>query len=321
MNFGLAVILIAAIWAILITALVIWYLVARSRRKATPETPGPLRQGAMPSSDAADGGLGSPSEALPLGSDLTQPVERLPQRPPSFSADPEQFGLTTQRDYERLASEPFQAPPATALGERRRTERFSWAEASQSGSRPPSPTGTNPTVDLADPSTPSRREDSRGQTPPPPSHKRNSGPQAAPTAAARIATGITTEPVAPADDDLDRTVVVSREAAARVNFGWSLVLPDGDALRLGPECVVGRRPSADEGATPVVIADPTRTLSKSHARLRYDGERWWVIDLGSTNGLWLLHANGGEEEVQPYEEVEATPRLRLGTLEVELHEA
>lgn len=110
----------------------------------------------------------------------------------------------------------------------------------------------------------------------------------------------------------DRTVVVSR---AR----WELVLPDGHALEIaGDDTIVGRKPQAPEGVSTLLIADPTRTLSKSHARLRRVGESWTVEDLGSTNGLLLITDSGAERPLEPGVQAAATERMVLGTLEVTL---
>ena len=50
--------------------------------------------------------------------------------------------------------------------------------------------------------------------------------------------------------------------------------------------VIGRGRGAD-----VVIAEPT--MSRAHAAIGYDGERFFVQDLGSTNGTFL---NGSRRE-------------------------
>lgn len=286
LNFNLAIVLIVIIWVVVIAALLAWFFVARARRnRVAEETVGPRRHSAQ-----------TPVSADPLGADVTQPIDplRRPSAPAPHAAGPEPFGLTTQREYERLAAEPFQAPPAAALDGSRKPERFSWEEASKSG----------PTLPVHQSPEPVRQE-LREETP-------LRHPQ--PTRASHKATGITNQPLAASEPDLDRTVVVPREAP----FGWSLLLPDGDRLALTRNCVLGRRPMPVEGASPVVIADTTRTLSKSHARLRFDGSRWWVTDLDSTNGVWLMHESGLVEEARPQEEIEATPKIRLGTLDVEL---
>lgn len=101
-------------------------------------------------------------------------------------------------------------------------------------------------------------------------------------------------------------------------FSWALQLPNGERFALAPDTVVGRKPVAFEGATPLELPDPTRTLSKTHARLRFDGGRWSIEDLSSTNGTVLLGSAGNEQLVSAGWPVPATERFLLGTLEVRL---
>jgi pSer/pThr/pTyr-binding forkhead associated (FHA) protein len=70
--------------------------------------------------------------------------------------------------------------------------------------------------------------------------------------------------------------------------------------------VVGRGRSAD-----IVIAEPT--MSRSHAAIGYDGERFFVQDLGSTNGT---RVNGSREEKST---LERGDEIQLGKLLVQLH--
>lgn len=53
---------------------------------------------------------------------------------------------------------------------------------------------------------------------------------------------------------------------------------------------VGRRPSADASAAVLVLEDPTRTLSRTHAVVRVVGDGLVVEDLGSANGTRLERA-------------------------------
>lgn len=102
---------------------------------------------------------------------------------------------------------------------------------------------------------------------------------------------------------------------------WSLVLPDGSLLELAPDTIVGRRPEASEpyvDAQTLAIPDPTRTLSKTHARFRLVSDAWVVEDLHSTNGVVLLNPDGTERELVPGQPAPAGDRLLLGTLEVRL---
>ena len=291
---------------------------------------------------AAPGPLGSPSPSQ-LG-----------------GASPSQLGAATDAEYERLAAEPFTAPPAAPLGAPVVREPFSWTAASRSVEPPVRPDVAPPPLHPAAaaaplppvvlPEPPAAESDSEspwapaqpaeaapapapataqaankptgitGMFAPPapvadePQHPQRSEPGAAPASAAAPARSSEPE-VEVEDDDLDRTIVVPR----RAKVVWRLVLPDGDAFELSaPDTVIGRRPVALDGGAVLTIPDPTRTLSKSHVRLRLDGDRATVEDLGSTNGLVLLHPDGSEEQIDPGTPVEAVERMRFGTLEVTL---
>ena len=116
------------------------------------------------------------------------------------------------------------------------------------------------------------------------------------------------------DDELDRTVVVVRKTR------WGLELPDGEVLELlTDDVVLGRKPEAPEGAAVLQIVDPTRTMSKTHARLRREGESWTIEDLQSTNGVAIIDEQGQASQIDAGSAVPATPRLVIGTLEVKLH--
>lgn len=69
-----------------------------------------------------------------------------------------------------------------------------------------------------------------------------------------------------------------------------LVDADGSRVDLFADCVVvGRTPDSNlvPHAQTISLSDPGRTISRNHARLdRYEG-RWYVTDLGSTNGTWV----------------------------------
>lgn len=237
-------------------------------------------------------------------------------------------------DYERLAAEPFQAPPGVPLGQPVAPEPFSWtaaisehepfelpevaplSAAAPPRSEPEAPEYSEPmSIDPVsfEPPGPEPR------IPAPPAPPRSARP-ATPAIPANTPEPITAPaPSAPTSDfteDLDRTTVVRRESRAT---GY-LVLPDGEALPLQRDNVIGRRPETVPGVHAVVIPDPTRTLSKTHARLSHDGEGWVVEDLDSTNGVVLLHEDGREQELDPRQPVIATRRLLLGTLEIEIRD-
>ncbi|WP_223165184.1 FHA domain-containing protein [Leucobacter denitrificans] len=120
----------------------------------------------------------------------------------------------------------------------------------------------------------------------------------------------------PSEDELDRTVVVSRKAA------WVIELPDGRELDLpGDDVVIGRRPTAVGESDVLVVPDPTRTLSKSHARLRRTSDAWTIEDLNSTNGVFVFDDAGVQIEVEPGTQRLASEHLIVGTLEVRLRRA
>ncbi|QZY51127.1 DUF5684 domain-containing protein [Leucobacter tenebrionis] len=115
------------------------------------------------------------------------------------------------------------------------------------------------------------------------------------------------------EEDLDRTVVVPRRSR------WGLELPDGEVLELrGDDIVVGRKPQPRNGSAVLQIVDPTRTLSKSHARLRRVDETWTIEDLDSTNGVALVDEHGDQIPLEVNREAPVTERLVIGTLEVTL---
>ncbi|MFF2277702.1 DUF5684 domain-containing protein [Agromyces sp. NPDC058126] len=118
------------------------------------------------------------------------------------------------------------------------------------------------------------------------------------------------------DDPFDRTVVVQRRPLVR----WRLALEDGSVLELdAPVVVLGRNPRAAlTGEQRLVVPDVSRTLSKTHAVLRLDGEQWNVTDLDSTNGVMVPDAGGVDRLIDPGVPTPVAGRLVLGTLAVAL---
>lgn len=155
---------------------------------------------------------------------------------------------------------------------------------------------------------------------PMPVSERSPEPVAAPQAGqedavdATVITGGASAPI-DLDDDSDRTIVVSRTTP------WVLELPDGRVLELpGDDVVIGRRPVAIDEAAALTVPDATRTLSKSHARLRRTGDTWTIEDLNSTNGVFVFHGDA-QIEAMPGVQIAATEHLVIGTLEVRLRTA
>jgi len=97
---------------------------------------------------------------------------------------------------------------------------------------------------------------------------------------------------------------------------WEIVPPVGEPIALRADvAIVGRQPAADPafpGAQLVAVTDPTRTVSKTHARLERRGDAWHITDLGSTNGVLLPSLLGTDIEVEPGTDAEVSERFLLG---------
>ncbi|WP_210766856.1 FHA domain-containing protein, partial [Cellulomonas citrea] len=140
-------------------------------------------------------------------------------------------------------------------------------------------------------------------------------PPPAPPAQPVAAPALTAPPVVvdPDDeDDVEGTVVVSRTPFRP----WSLHLDDGRTFEvLGRAVVLGRRPVVtDLGVQLLAVPDPTRTLSKTHARLDLVDDQWHVTDLGSTNGVLLVGADGTERPVDAGVPTPVAGRFVLGSV-------
>jgi len=97
------------------------------------------------------------------------------------------------------------------------------------------------------------------------------------------------------DEDLDATRAVQRSAILVLR--WD----DGTVLRATTATVVGRDPVATGADQAVALDDPSRSLSKTHARFT-PGLAPTVEDLHSTNGV-RIDRDGGAITVVPGEPV------------------
>jgi hypothetical protein len=123
-------------------------------------------------------------------------------------------------------------------------------------------------------------------------------------------------PPASAEPEDDRTRVSARQREA-----WELVTSDGAAYGFDSDRVLvgraGGMPPID-GTPRLDIADPTRTVSKSHARLTLARGEWTVEDLGSTNGTFLVDRDGREVQVPEGVPTPVLGRLLLGDVEIDI---
>jgi hypothetical protein len=80
------------------------------------------------------------------------------------------------------------------------------------------------------------------------------------------------------------------------------ILTDGAArIEVASTVLLGRRPRpqpSEEVGAVVPLSDPTRSVSSTHALLSWDGASLWLVDRGSTNGSWVVQADGGRERAQ-----------------------
>ena len=125
-------------------------------------------------------------------------------------------------------------------------------------------------------------------------------------------------PPAEADDDLDETMIVVRHMKP-----WTLETEHGLKVSLTKSAVLlGRNPargSAHPGAQLVVLHDPDKTVSKTHARLDYFEGIWGIRDLQSTNGTVLIDSGGNENELDAGASSALTDRFLLGELAARIY--
>lgn len=86
----------------------------------------------------------------------------------------------------------------------------------------------------------------------------------------------------PDDEDIEHTRVGVRSLAPAGPA--RLVFDTGEVVSATRSGLVGRAPLGEQGELLVPIADPDRSISKTHLSFEPDPDGLWVVDLGSTNG-------------------------------------
>lgn len=99
-----------------------------------------------------------------------------------------------------------------------------------------------------------------------------------------------------------------------------LRLDDGQRFEVRGTALLGRSPeprAGEEIGTLVPVNDLARSVSKTHAQLRWDGRTCWVLDRGSTNGTSVADADG-RRPVTETAEVAVAPggSVRIGNREL-----
>lgn len=108
----------------------------------------------------------------------------------------------------------------------------------------------------------------------------------------------------------DQPAIEERELAGPVPSGATIRVTRGffEGLELPIDrdwMVVGRGRSAD-----VIIAEPT--ISRAHAAIGFDGERFFVEDLGSTNGTAV------NSKKEPRVALNSGDEIQLGKLRLQV---
>ena len=115
------------------------------------------------------------------------------------------------------------------------------------------------------------------------------------------------------DDDFEDTVIVNRREEL-----WVLSPEGAEPIRVTrPVALLGRNPSASPehpDAQLIRLTDPARTVSKTHARIELVSGAWMIIDLASTNGVYLRGDDGADVELDADVPTTLTPAFRLGEL-------
>ena len=105
------------------------------------------------------------------------------------------------------------------------------------------------------------------------------------------------------DDDHDRTRMRGQTVPAPL-AALRLRLDDGRDFQLDQSVLIGRNPSGLPGeqvAQLLAVADPGRSISKTHLHLREDTGGVWVTDRNSTNGSAVTTPDGVRTALQPGE--------------------
>lgn len=90
----------------------------------------------------------------------------------------------------------------------------------------------------------------------------------------------------------------------------TLETEDGARHTITHLAVLGRNPSATgewAGAAAIVVDDPVKSVSKTHAGLKVTPAGSTLVDLGSTNGTVVVRTGGAEETAAPGAVVAVAP--------------
>ncbi|MET4096024.1 RDD family protein [Arthrobacter sp. UYCu712] len=112
------------------------------------------------------------------------------------------------------------------------------------------------------------------------------------------------------DDDLDRTRVRGDSQAPVTVAMLRIRLDDGRDIGLDRAVLIGRNPSGhpgEESVQLIPVADPGRSISKTHLQLLAGNGGVWVTDRNSTNGSAVTTADGLRTALAPGEPTLVSP--------------
>lgn len=123
----------------------------------------------------------------------------------------------------------------------------------------------------------------------------------------------------PLDEELDNTQLSqrSREQTWRISIDGA-----GEVTFTATDILIGRKPSTrpeHPQSELVTVPDSTKTVSKTHARMVLRGDQWVIIDLESTNGVFV-ETPRGEHRVVAGSEITVTGKFSLGDLRLNLEQ-
>ena len=83
---------------------------------------------------------------------------------------------------------------------------------------------------------------------------------------------------------------------------FTLTLSTGESLDVSTNGLIGRMPQPDEGEIfghLIVLADPARSVSKTHVEFGIEGDQLWVVDRNSGNGSIIRESGKVSRRAQP----------------------
>ena len=83
---------------------------------------------------------------------------------------------------------------------------------------------------------------------------------------------------------------------------FTLTLSTGESLDVSTNGLIGRMPQPDAGEVfghLIVLADPARSVSKTHVEFGIEGDQLWVVDRNSGNGSIIRESGKVPRRAQP----------------------